>query len=257
MSIQLSFVKYLLIGFVFVFNYPVYSAENYSAEKTQDIFLVGDFSTQPSADLPKYWQALEFDAVKKHTKYHYVEDKDGGAIHASSEASSSGLVRKLSLDMEKMPILTWQWKIQSIIKSADLSIKEGDDAPARVYVTFAYDSKKVKWWESVKFEAIKLVYGEYPPINAIIYVWASHLEKGTEQLSPYTDRVQVVALQSGQEKAGQWQTQRRNVYKDYQRLFPGQKIPKISGIAIMTDTDNTQSKAQAWYKNIKFLGSKK
>jgi hypothetical protein len=47
-------------------------------------------------------------------------------------------------------------------------------------------------------------------------------------------------------------TEERNVYEDYKRAF-GEEPPMISGIAIMTDTDNTGESAEAYYGNIVFL----
>ncbi|MCH9638322.1 MAG: DUF3047 domain-containing protein, partial [Betaproteobacteria bacterium] len=41
------------------------------------------------------------------------------------------------------------------------------------------------------------------------------------------------------------------VASDYQRFF-GEKPWNISAITIMTDTDNTNSQATAWYEDIMF-----
>jgi len=159
-------------------------------------------------------------------------------------------VRKIKIDPTQYSNISWQWKIQDIIDKANLSNKKGDDAPARVYITFAYDADKVSWWEAVKFEAIKLFYGEYPPIRAIIYVWSSHLPKSTIIDSPYTKRVKVFALQSGRHQKGLWINEQRNITQDYNTAFGDEPVPMISGIAIMTDTDNTKGTATAWYGDI-------
>jgi len=75
--------------------------------------------------------------------------------------------------------------------------KDGEDAPARLYVTFAYESTMENLWENVKFEAVKLFYGEYPPIASLVYVWVSHCEQGTIMKSLYTSRVKIIVLESG------------------------------------------------------------
>ena len=132
--------------------------------------------------------------------------------------------------------------------------KEGDDYPARVYITFEYDHSQVGYFERAKFELLKLAYGEYPPVGAINYIWESHAPTGTVVPNPYTDQVRMIVVESGQEKVGQWVTEERNVYEDYQMAF-GEPPPKISGIAIMTDTDNTGESAVAYYGDIIFLQS--
>ena len=67
--------------------------------------------------------------------------------------------------------------------------KEGDDYPARIYVTFQYDSQKVSLFGKAKYEAAKLIYGQYPPLGAINYIWESRAPVGTTVPNPYTDRV--------------------------------------------------------------------
>jgi hypothetical protein len=46
-------------------------------------------------------------------------------------------------------------------------------------------------------------------------------------------------------------SKKRNVYEDYKKAF-GQEPPMISGVAIMTDTDNTGESAVAYYGDILF-----
>jgi len=48
----------------------------------------------------------------------------------------------------------------------------------------------------------------------------------------------------------------RNVYEDYKRAFR-EEPPKISGVAIMTDTDNTGESATAYYGDIIFKRKEK
>jgi hypothetical protein len=215
--------------------------------------LVGDFSTRTEADtLPEHWQPLLFDGIENHTVYTHVVDEGLGVIQAIAEQSSSGLVRKISIDVNQYPQISFRWKIDNILQAADLTRKQGDDAPARVYVTFAYDSSMVSFWERVKFAAIKLIYGEYPPIGALTYVWASHGEKGTIMDNPYTSRVKMVILESGGAQQGQWLSEQRDIQADYKRAFGSTAVPRISGVAIMTDTDNTGERAVAWYGDIIF-----
>jgi hypothetical protein len=61
----------------------------------------------------------------------------------------------------------------------------------------------------------------------------------------------MIPLQSGEEKAGEWVTQRRNVLADYRALYD-EDPPPVTGVAIMTDTDNTDGSATAYYGDIVF-----
>jgi hypothetical protein len=62
----------------------------------------------------------------------------------------------------------------------------------------------------------------------------------------------MIAVESGPEKAGAWQTETRNIYEDYRRSF-GEAPPRVGAVAIMTDTDNTGEDALAWYGAIRIL----
>jgi hypothetical protein len=61
----------------------------------------------------------------------------------------------------------------------------------------------------------------------------------------------MIAVESGSEKINQWVTQRRNLLEDYRKAFQTDP-PMISGVAIMTDTDNTGESATAYYGDIIF-----
>ena len=52
-------------------------------------------------------------------------------------------------------------------------------------------------------------------------------------------------------RLNQWLNEERNVYEDYKKAF-GEEPSMISGIAIMTDTDNTGESATAYYGDILF-----
>ena len=139
----------------------------------------------------------------------------------------------------------------NIIEKGDARRKGGDDYPARVYVTFKFDPNKASRFERLKYGAAKKLYGKYPPKGAISYIWANRLPKGTAIKSPYTDKVRIVAVESGAEKLHQWIQEERSVYEDYKKLFK-KEPPTINGIFLMTDSDNTKEAATAYYDDIVF-----
>jgi hypothetical protein len=180
-----------------------------------------------------------------------VRDGERTVVKAVSEASSSGLTREIRIDPKTYPIIQWQWKVTNVLEKGDVSRKEGDDYPARIYITFEYDSGKVGLIEKAEFEALRLLYGQYPP-TAINYIWESKSPIGTVVPNPFTDRVKMIVVGSGAENLNTWVGQQRNIYEDYKQAF-GEEPPMISGVAIMTDTDNTGEAATAYYGDIVFL----
>ena len=61
----------------------------------------------------------------------------------------------------------------------------------------------------------------------------------------------MIVVESGAAHVGAWRTYSRNLVDDYRHAF-GEEPPRISGVAIMTDTDDTRESAIAWYGNIAF-----
>ena len=213
---------------------------------------VGAFSTAaPGGPWPDGWKPLTFPKIPQQTTYQLVRDGDRVAVKATSQASSSGYTKEILIDPKEYPIIQWQWKVSNILKAGDVAKKEGDDYPARIYVTFQYDSQKVGLFGKAKYEAARLIYGRYPPLGAINYIWESRAPVGTAVPNPFTDQVQMIVVESGSSRLDTWITEERDVYEDYKRAF-GQEPPMISGVAIMTDTDNTGESAEAYYGDIAF-----
>lgn len=123
--------------------------------------------------------------------------------------------------------------------------------PARIYIAFEYDASKLSFLEWAENQAIKLLYGQYPPLGAINYIWESKAPLGAIVSNPFTSRIKMMIVESGAEKLNQWVSEERNVYEDYLEAF-GEEPLMISGVAIMTDTDNTGESAIAYYGDIQF-----
>lgn len=245
------FRTFVILGCILGLTVPL-SPANAIAESELEI---GKFSSaKPGGPFPDGWEPLNFEKIPQHTKYELVKDRNTVVVQATSQQSSSGLTRKVTINPKDFPIVEWSWKVKNIIKAGNVTKKEGDDYAARIYITFEYDSSYVGFFEKAKFELIKLAYGQYPPIAAINYIWESQAPIGTITPNPYTDYVQMIVTQSGNEKVGEWVTEKRNIYEDYKKAF-GEDPPNISGIAIMTDTDNTKESAIAYFGDIRFKTS--
>jgi hypothetical protein len=214
--------------------------------------IIGHFSAESSDNnLPENWEPLTFKVIPSHTIYEKFNDNDVTVIKAISNASASGLIRKIRIDPRQYPIIRWRWKISNIFQHGDVTKKSGDDYPARIYIAFEYTPEKVGVWEKAKFAAIKLIYGEYPPIGALNYIWESKAPKGTIIANPYTDRVQMIVVENGMENLNTWKEEERNIFDDYMKAF-GEAPSMITGIAIMTDSDNTGENAVSFYGDIIF-----
>ncbi len=219
---------------------------------SSDVIEVGKFSAAATGDkLPPDWKPLAFKKIEKHTTYTLVKDDDTVVVKAVAKASASGLTREIKINPKEYPVVQWRWKVNNILKKGDVKRKDGDDYPARIYITFKYDPSKLSFAAKAKYETVKLLYGQYPPHGAINYIWESKAPVGTMVPNPYTDRVIMIVVESGEAKLNQWMKEERNIYEDYKKAFK-EEPPVISGVAIMTDTDNTGESATAFYGDIVF-----
>ena len=205
----------------------------------------------PSAPggLPPGWEALTFKKIERHTRYSVVADGDGHVLRAESEAAASGLYRPLDLDPRVYRRLSWRWKVDNVLVKGDARKKAGDDYPARIYVAFRHDPETATAWECLRFGAIRLLYGRYPPRHVINYIWDNRLPVGTSLDNAYTDRAKMIVVESGTALVGRWVDEERDLLADYRRLFAAEP-PPIEGIAVMTDTDDTGERAVAYYGTI-------
>jgi hypothetical protein len=213
---------------------------------------VGKFSAESPAEAPPSgWELFTFQKIEKLTRYTLVKDDGVVAVKAESSDSASGLIRKIRIDPEEYPILTWRWKVADTNKKSDITQKKGDDCPARLYITFEYDPSRLSVLEKAKHSAAKLFYGAHSPYEAIAYIWDSKSPAGTVVSNPYTARVMMIVVESGNARLNTWVQEERNILEDYRKAFEG-KPPMISGVAIMTDTDNTKESAVSYYGDIVF-----
>ena len=210
------------------------------------------FSTATAGgDFPAGWEPLTFKNIPRHTQYTLVRDRNTVVVKAVSKSSASGLIYRIKIDPRVYPIVSWRWKVTNTFLKGDVTKKKGDDYPARVYIAFEYDPKKLSFFERTQFKAARLLYGEYPPTGAITYIWSSNAPRGTIVSNPYTKRSKMIAVRSGKTLLNTWMQEERNVYEDYKTAF-SQEPPMIGAVMIMTDSDNTGESAISYFGDIKF-----
>ena len=112
---------------------------------------------QPGPDLPEGWKPLTFKKIAKLTTYEVVKDGEHVVVKATSDASASGLTKEVKIDPKEFPVVRWRWKVDNLLKNSDVTRKDGDDYPARLYITFEYDPDKVSFGKKLKSKATTVV----------------------------------------------------------------------------------------------------
>jgi hypothetical protein len=77
---------------------------------------------------------------------------------------------------------------------------------------------------------------------------------GTVLEHPKSSRAQLIIVESGNGKAGQWVSEERDVTADWNKVFPGKPMPKLVGLGMMTDGDSLGQRLTGEYADIQLTG---
>ena len=158
-------------------------------------------------------------------------------------------MRRIDIDPRAWPRIAWSWKATALIERGDVTRKDGDDYAARLYVTFRLPPGRMSPLERAELRMARALVGDHVPDAGLSYIWDARAPVGTIVANAYTDRVKMIVVESGRERLGRWIDYERDLAADWRAAFGGD-IPPISGIAIMTDADNTGESARTFYGDI-------
>ena len=100
-----------------------------------------------------------------------------------------------------------------------------------------------------------VVFGGWPIPRSIKYIWRDTLPLGEIFDSPHSSKTKIVVVRSGRSMMGKWITEEREVLVNYRSLFGDRdKDPITQGIALLTDSDNTNTQAVGDYGDIIICG---
>ena len=213
------FKKFFIILLI-IFNYPISAL----AEKV----VVFEFTEQE-------FETLEVRKVRGSngkTKYSLGMNENGSFLRAEAKGTASGLGKKIKIDLNKTPFINITWKIEKDLKGIDEKSKKGHDFAARVFVV-----KKT---------------GLTALSNKVVnYVFSSNNSTNEFWRSPYTKISIDYVLSTTKDNLNEWVTVKANVKEHFKKLHD-LNVEELTGIAIMTDTDQTDIKAISYYQNIYF-----
>lgn len=233
-------IKYLKIAagcLVALFSFFVSSSSSFSAEqflrKAKNTVKISNFSETPAKlqpnGLPKDWKLR----VWRGEPDVKIVSSDGIKIlRLRSQKASVSVYRNFKLDLKNFPNLRWRWKVTQLPRNADARIKDRDDQAAGIYVMFP------------RFPSM---------INSrfLAYIWETSVPEGTVLRNRRNPMIHYIVVRSGKGKLNRWITEERNVLDDYRKVF-GQEPPMVGGVALLIDSDDTNSKAESFFSRIEF-----
>ena len=175
---------------------------------------------------------LKVKKVKGETTWILGSNENGNFLKAEAEGKGSGLGKQIEIDLLKTPFINITWKVEKDLSGIVENSKKGHDYAARVFV-------------------IKKTGSTALSNRAINYVFSSNEKINNNWPSPYTKKSIDYVLSTTKDNLNIWVTVKANVKKHFKELH-NLEVKNLTGVAIMTDTDNSKKKAIAYYQNIYF-----
>jgi hypothetical protein len=206
----------------------------------------------PGGPYPGAWHVEGAEKFRKPSLYRMVDDAGVTVAEGTADASASGLVEFVDIDPQARPILTWRWKITVPVQGANTTQRSGDDAPARIMLSFAGDVQSLPFADRLWFNQVKLISGIQIPYATLEYVWGAGAPVGTVVVNSYTSRIRTLLVRNTPEPLHQWVTEMRDVVEDFRHAF-GEEPGRITAVSVYTDGDATGQRSQGYYGDLTFL----
>jgi len=215
-----------------------------------DVVEVARFSQLHPGDRPDPWEPWLIVRGNVPTKYQVAEVEGVVALAAEGVEGGSGMWRKLRVDPQRNPVMEWRWRVPvPAAGSPPLTVTARSSPIARLSLAFHGDPEKLDFEDRVKLRMARALTVNGLPYASLLYVWMMNVPVDTVIHSPHTDRVRMIVVESGPQRAGQWITLRRNVLEDYRRAFE-EEPGDIVGVGLMTDYGDDGSPRRAVYGDI-------
>ncbi len=181
------------------------------------------------------------------TQYQPIMDMEQGVVlRAESVKSASGFEYKRTINLNKTPVLQWQWTAE-LTPYAMIMDSQGIETKMN-----QFDEREAQGNDFV----LRVVVSRKPLFGAgkaIHYVW-SHSQP-IESSWALDAKNKVIVVSGEGQTTMKWQTLHRHIQKDWQAVF-GEQINDINSIMFMTDSDAIGGRAVGYYGDMRTLATK-
>jgi hypothetical protein len=192
----------------------------------EECVTIEDFAKGKVGEFPPDWKPRKDSGRPVYS----IQDMDGRRyLQALAKNLGIQAARQYEWDPRTYPTLAWSWRAVEFPAGSDERQSKTNDSVASVYAVFPYSPFAVK---------------------SLKYIWSAVVPVGTH-LTSSAGMTQARVIRSGTSLKGQWTDERVNVLEDYKKYFDDPDVPKASGIAVLTDSDDTRSSAQGDYANFR------
>lgn len=187
---------------------------------------IDGFSQDVVGEFPQHWRTYPFQMGKAKRVYKIAEEGGRKFLRAvDEERLSVTIFRGFKWDLQKYPYLKFRWRAQQLPKVATGEKRPVNDHACGVYVGFGRSS-------------------------ALKYVWSSAMAEGSYWAKDPGSFV-IISAQYGPSRVGQWNSVTVNVPVDYEKYLSKPVSKNPSGIAVLTDGDNSKQTAACDYADFR------
>lgn len=179
-----------------------------------------------------------------------LERQDGETVLRVQTAASYG---NLVHALKGAPAgrLSWRWRVDKALSSADLRTREGDDVALKVCALYDMPRSAVPFVERQLLRLAESRTGESLPTATVCYAWDPSWPEGTVVPNVYSRRVRYITLGT---TVRSWQVVQRDLAADFLRAFGDEttSVPKVLAIALGADADNTRGESLGFIADLEF-----
>lgn len=199
-----------------------------------------DLSKPDAADA---WKLYSIQGVKKDSRLFV----SGAALHVVSN-DAAGLFYFTGAPLfepTKEPLLTWRWRVSTLLPDATPLAPDLDNFPARLLVGFDSgwqdaDPVALQWKKKVEDAT-----GQTPPPRAICYTFGGRIAQNEAVDALFGQgRIVVINLRNREAAPDKWHEEVRDVASDYKAIF-GQAAPPVTALAVAADTHRVHESVNA------------
>jgi hypothetical protein len=229
-----------------------------------DDTLLPPFSSASGAALPAPWRVVGLPKGKAPLTAMDIAALDGQRVlRLASQGSYGTAVHEMApmapVVLGAGTLLSWRWRLDQPVAGADLSRKEGDDAPLKVCALFDMALDRLGFWERNLLQIARALSGEKLPAATLCYVWDQRLPVASQLPNAFTPRVRYRVLDSAATPLKTWVAHQRDLALDFQHAFGHESpaMPPLVAIGVGADSDNTQGSSLGYVGDIRLTLSAK
>jgi Protein of unknown function (DUF3047) len=179
-------------------------------------------------DLSAAWQRYPAKPTPFTHPPSIVRDAGRPVLQLVTSGEAMRIGRPLKIDVKKTPWLVWEWKPLVLPEGGDVRDPKRNDQAGRV---------------ALIFEGMK----------GLLYIWDTTAPVGAEVPPDALEMFQrgLIVVRSGPQGVGRWSREKRDVYRDYLRVFE-EEPRQLKWVGLESHSNDTNTRTSILFGHVRF-----